>query len=407
MNGLSLIVWLTMAQLTTGQPSAVQVVTLPGEQYEGTLDAFTPESVTVKSDVKSQTIPIEEVLQIRTAATLPAAAADAAIEIRLVDDSRLRAKSMTTAGSTATITHSQLGEIKIPTAAISSVRLAPSDPKIDAEWTKLVERTIKKDVVAVRKGDVLDHLDGVVGALEETTMQFQMDGDDIPIKREKVFGLIYSKRESTAKKAIAQLDLSTGDRLALRTVAWSGNLWKVRLVSGAEFEVGSDLFRGLDYSLGKVTYLSDLEPRAMKYTPEFGFPGAYPVYEFRRDKNFEGGPITLGNKPYAKGLAIHSQTMLKYRLGGDYRRFQAVMGIGDEIRYGDVDVTLKGDGKTLFKSAVKASTLGDKGTVQRSVPQILDVDVAGVVELEVFVDYGSDGHDNGDRLYLGNARVVK
>jgi hypothetical protein len=219
--------------------------------------------------------------------------------------------------------------------------------------------------------------------------------------------LIYSKRESTAKKAIAQLDLNTGDRLALKAVAWSGAAWKVRLVSGAEFEIGTDLFRGLDYSLGKVTYLSDLEPRAMKYTPEFGFPGAFPVYEFRRDKNFEGGPITLGDKPYAKGLAIHSQSMLKYRLGGEYRRFQSVMGIGDEIRYGDVDVTLKGDGKTLFKSAVKASAPGDKGTIQRSVPLILDVDVSGVVELEIFVDYGSDGHDNGDRLYLGNARVVK
>ena len=402
MHGLSLLVWLTVAQLPP-----VQVVTLPGEQYEGTLESFTTDALTVKTNAKTQTIPIAEVLMVRANAAQSATSGDSPIEVRLVDDSRLRVKAMTSSGSTATIVHAHLGELKIPTATISSVRFAPQDSKIDAEWSKLSERSIKKDVVAVRKGDVLDHLDGVVGALTDDKMQFQMDGDDIPIKREKVFGLIYSKRESTAKKAIAQLDLSSGDRLALKSVAWNGTSWKVRLVSGSEFEISADLFRGLDYSLGKVTYLSDLEPRAMKYTPEFGFPGAFPVYEYRRDKNFEGGPITLGDKPYAKGLAIHSQTTLKYRLGGEYRRFQSIMGIGDEIRYGDVDVTFKGDGKPLFKSGVKASVAGNQGTMPRAVPQILDIDVTGVVELEIFVDYGSDGHDNGDRLYLGNARVVK
>ena len=83
------------------------------------------------------------------------------------------------------------------------------------------------------------------------------------------------------------------------------------------------------------------------------------------------------------------------------------MGIGDEVPYGDVDVTIKGDGKQLFKGVVKAIEQDDKGIVKRLPPQTLDLDVRGVVEIELVVGYGSDGRDIGDRLYLGNARFTK
>ena len=402
MNGFFLLVWLAMAQM----PS-VQVATLTGEQHQGTLEAFSANSIIVKTDTQSVSIPIGEVLLIRSMQQPAALANEAPIEVRLVDNSRLRVKSFNSSGTTATVVHPQLGELRFPLATVSSVRLAPSDAKVDAEWMQMIERTIKKDAVAVRKGDVLDHLDGVIGSLNDATMQFQMDGDDIAIKRDKLFGLIYSKRESSAKKAIAQLDLVPGDRFAVKQIGWNGTVWKVRLVSGLELEVSPQLFQSLDYSFGKVTYLSDLEPRTVEHTPFHDIKGISPVLVYRRDMNFDGSRISLGDKTYTKGLAIHSQTQLKYRLGGEYRRFQAIMGIGNEVPNGDVDVVMKGDGKILFKAEVKSHESGDKGATQRAMPQPLDIDVTGIVEFEIFVGYGSDKRDIGDRLYLANARAVK
>ena len=402
MNGFSLLVCLTMIQL----PS-IQVTTLPGEQIQGTMEAFAANAITVKSESESRTIPFEEVLLIRSANLPTTVVSESPIEIRLVDGTRLRCNTFTSAGAQTTITHNRLGEFQIPKSTIVSVRFAPLDAKVDSNWNQFVDRTIKKDVVVVRKGDVLDHLDGIIGTLNEAMLQFQMDGDEIPIKREKVFGLIFSKRESTAKKAIARLDLVTGDRFAIRQIEWNESKWKIRLVSGTELEIAPELFQTLDYSLGKVAYLSDIEPRTKNYKPEFDDPRLIRVYEPRRDQNFEGGPISLGDQSFAKGLALHSQTLVMYRVAGEFRKFQAVMGIGDEVPYGDVDVVIKGDGKTLFKNAVKALSPGDNGSIQRATPQLLDLDIAGVVELEIFVDYGSDARDQGDRLYLGNARVVK
>jgi len=74
---------------------------------------------------------------------------------------------------------------------------------------------------------------------------------------------------------------------------------------------------------------------------------------------------------------------------------------------GDVEVIFRGDNKVLFKSETKATETTGKGAVRRAAPQLIDLDVTGIVELEIFVDFGSDKRDIGDRLYLGNARLLK
>ena len=402
MTGIALLFLLTL-----NQAPSVQVMTLAGEQRQGTLESLTSDAVTVNEGSKPVSIPLSDVLSVQATNQPINTAAELSIEITLVDSTRLRVKSFVTSGSSATAVHPELGELRIPVTSIANVRLVAADPKIDGEWKQLVERPLKKDAVAVRKGDVLDHLDGVIGALTETNMQFQLDGDDIVVKREKIFGLVFSKRESTVKKAIAQFQLTSGDRLAVKQIARAESRWKAKLVSGLDLDIDEKLFHALDFSLGKVAYLSDMEPRNVKLTPYFDIPISFSSIEYRRDKNFDGGRITLGEKAFVKGLAIHSHTQMKYRLGGDFRRFQAVMGIGDEVPYGDVDVTIKGDGKQLFKAVVKAIEQDDKGIVKRLPPQALDLDVGGVVEIELVVGYGSDGRDIGDRLYLGNARFTK
>ena len=402
MNALCVLLSLILSDTPT-----VEVSTLAGDQFQGQLETISAESVTIKSDSKTQSIPVSDVLMIRSASQAAGKQPEANIEVRLVDGTRLRVTQVSSTSKIATALHPELGELKIPVSNVSSLRMNATDTKLDTDWKQLLERPMKKDALVVRKGDVLDHLDGIIGSVSDTTLQFQMDGDDRAIKREKVFGLIFSKRDSMAKKAVAQVELASGDQLAVRQITWDGSNWKSKLVSGLDIDITPTLFKSIDFSLGKVMYLSDLEPRSVKLTPYFDIPISFPINEYRRDKNFDGSRISLGDKSYSKGLAIHSLTQMKYRLGGDYRRFQAVMGIGDEVPFGDVGVVLKGDGKTLFAGPVKATEVDSKGGSQRCTPQALDVDVTGVNELEIVVDFGSDQRDIGDRLYLANARAIK
>jgi len=372
----------------------IEVSTLKGEQHVGSLERLSSDEVVLKTPTGTMTIPGAELLAVRvpTGATVPAVS-EAAVEIRLTDGTRLRVSSFGSTGTEAAIEHPQLGALKLPMTVVQSVRFSAPDPKVDAAWNQLLDRTAKKDQVAVRKGDVLDHLDGVIGSLDEAAVKFQLDGDEIPVKRERVFGLIYARRENLSSKAVAAVELSSGDRLIAKAVSFDGETWKVKLASGADVTVPMPLVQTVDFSLGKIAYLSNLEPRDVKYTPFFDF-----VWEYRRDRSLDGKSLSLGNKVYAKGLALHSLTVMKYRLGGDYRRFQTIMGIDDDIRVaGNVDVVIKGDGRPLFKGVARVN----------QPPQPLDLDVTGVVELEITVDYGDDKLDIGDRLHLADAKVVK
>ena len=386
----------------------IEVSTLKGEQHVGSLERLSSDEAVLKTPTGELTIPAAELLAIRVpAGTTAPAATEAAMEIRLTDGSRLRASSFASTGTVAVIEHPQLGSLKLPMTVVQSVRFAAPDAKVDNAWNQLLDKSAKKDQVAVRKGDVLDHLDGVIGSLDEATVKFQLDGDEIPVKRERVFGLIYSRRENVSSKAVVAVDLASGDRLAGKGVSFDGAAWKVKLVSGAEVSVPMPLVQSVDFSLGKIAYLSNLEPREVKYTPYYDF-----VWEYRRDRMTHGLPISVGNKTYAKGLGIHSRTLLKYRIGGDYRRFQSVMGIDDSLRSGgDVDVVIKGDNRTLFKGPVSIYERTEKGAANSTEPRLmppikLDLDVTGVVELEIFVDYG-EKEDIGDCLDLADAKVVK
>jgi hypothetical protein len=388
-----MIAWPALLLLIASAAPPVEVATLNGDQHVGTLERMTTDEIVIKTPSGSTQVPASELLAIRLPGPMPTTAAESPIEVSIIDGSLLRVTSYATTASHAELKHALLGEIKVPLSVIQSVRFAAADPKVDAAWKQLQGRPSRKDQVAVRKNDVLDHLDGVIGTIDQATVKFQLDGEEIPVKRERVFGMIYAKREATSGKASSALDLASGDRLTARAVAWDGEVWKVKLAAGTELSIPSTGVQLIDYTQGKIAYLSNLEPRDVQYTPyyESGF-----VWEYRRDRGLDRYPIRFGSKVYAKGLSVHSATNLKYRIGGDYRRFQTIVGIDERYR-GNVDIVIKGDGRTLFKGAARID----------QPPQSLDLDVTGVVELEINIGYGEDGLDIGDWLHLADAKVIK
>jgi len=382
--------WPILLSLWAALPP-VEVSTLSGEQHVGTLERLATDEVVLKTPAGAQRIPATELLTIRIpGGTPPAAPATPPVEVRLVDGSVLHLTDYTSTTSEASGEHPLLGRLQIPLKQIGSLRFAPPDAKVDAAWKDLQSKSPRLDQVAIRKENVLDHLDGVIGSLDATTVKFLLDGDEIPVKRERVFGLIYSKREPV-RRASATIDLSNGDRLNVRSLGWDTQSWKISLASGLEIAAPAGGVQSIDYSQGKIAYLSNLEPRDVNYTPFFEI-----VWEYRRDRGIDGQPMTLAGRTYPKGLSIHSQTVLRYRIGGDYRRFQALAGINERFR-GNVGLVIRGDDRVLFQ-----------GPVRRDQPPVpLDLDVSGVVELEITVGYGEDDLDIGDWLHLADAKVIK
>jgi hypothetical protein len=388
------MIWCQLLLLAAlGDLPQVEVDTLAGDHQTGQVVQLTPTTLKLKTADSEAALPVAQILEIRfPAAASVKPAAEPEPQVALVDGSRLGCTSLTGAGRELRLESARLGTVALPLASVAHIRFGAPDPKLDETWSGLLEKDSKNDLLVVRKGDVLDFLSGVIGDFDQQTVKFLLDKDEIPVKRDKVYGLIYKRPRATAKAA-CQIEIDGGDVLQLKQLVCENGEWKGALAAGPAVTLPADKLRSVDFSLGKLRYLSQMEPREVRYVPYFDV-----VWKYRRDQNLDGGPIRLGNKTYARGLAIHSQTFLRYRLAGDYRRFQAVMGIDQivEGKEGDVHVVISGDGKELLAADVKG----------KDAPRVLDLDVTGVRDLDILVDFGG-GLDIADHLDLADAKVTK
>jgi hypothetical protein len=322
-----------------------------------------------------------------------------------VDQSLVMGIGYTVVGTEAELTLVGGVKLKISTRTIRSVRFGPSeahDPKLNKQWSEIVEGKAAGDLLVVRKNGALDYLEGVLGNIDADTCTFELDKESIPVKRPKIEGLVYfHSNPPELPEATGRLTVSDGTQWSLRTAALSDGVLKITTPSGAALEVALDRISRIDFSTGKIAYLSDLDPESFSFTPYVGLSDEVStlgeVYQYRRDIGFEQMPLKLDGKTYRKGLALQSRTSLVYKLPGKFRLFRAVVGVDDATREtGDVHLEIKGDGKILWQGEVRGTQPA----------QELEIELAGAKRLEFLADFGG-GLDIGDRLDLCEARVTK
>lgn len=111
----------------------------------------------------------------------------------------------------------------------------------------------------------------------------------------------------------------------------------------------------------------------------------------------DGNPITIGGVVYDKGVGMHAPGRLTTWLGRTCTRFDAVVGIDDEVTEpGSVRFEVWGDGVLLERTGVVTSADG-------GVP--LSVDVTGVRRLTLVADEATNGK-NFDHADWADARLT-
>lgn len=144
---------------------------------------------------------------------------------------------------------------------------------------------------------------------------------------------------------------------------------------------------------GRRVYLSELDPAVVEETGAFGV-----VWPFQRDRNLDSSPLRLGGVRYERGLAVHSQAHLGWKLDGQYSRLRALSGISDLVGdQGDCAASISLDGKVLWS---RDSVRGAEK------PQPIDLDLTGVKQLELRVEYGAR-YDIADHFVLADAYLIK
>ncbi|MGI9167893.1 MAG: NPCBM/NEW2 domain-containing protein [Pyrinomonadaceae bacterium] len=132
--------------------------------------------------------------------------------------------------------------------------------------------------------------------------------------------------------ALKDLDPNANYTAEVRT-AWQ---------DGKISEKKAELKFTLKQLLPQEVFLSELSP--LRIT------AGWRQTEFNR--NFNSGGLSIGGRPFEKGIGMPTNSEIGYELNGTYEKFSALVGIDDEHNNKDsvVEFSVLGDGKELWRS---------------------------------------------------------
>jgi hypothetical protein len=144
----------------------------------------------------------------------------------------------------------------------------------------------------------------------------------------------------------------------------------------------------LNQILPAEVFLSELDPHRL--TPGWR--------QTELNRNFNSGGLSIGGRPFEKGIGMPTNSEIEFELNGAYENFKALVGVDDEHNNKDsvVEFAVLGDGKELWKSS---------GLKKEDGAKAVSVDVKNVQRLMLRARrVGEGGRIHAD---WGDARLVK
>ena len=409
------------------QAAPVMATMVDGTTASGELRGWTANEVLLDAPSGQKRIGADQLISLRWPSQLtpvdPAVGPGGITE--LTDGTIIPTSSLRVAGKGATLT---LGEsaaakdgkdklINVLTAQLAAARFQRLDPSLDGQWKEIRQLKSANDLLVVlkRDGKSLDYVEGILGDITDDNVEFKLEGEVNRVDRAKVAGVIYSRQ---ARQPAADPRMVVQGRSGLRAsgakVEIADSMLAVTTVSNVKFAWPIDDIELIDYSAGKILYLSDIEPASQNWSPLVGVPAgaklAAAYGQPRHDRSAFGSKLSLliksenGNDSpqgathiFNKGLSLRSRTELVYRVPAGFKRFTALAGIDPAtISSGNLRLAIFADDHPLLETEIA----GDQP------PQPIDVEISGAKRLKILVDFGQN-LDSGDWLNLCDAKIVK
>jgi hypothetical protein len=361
-----------------------------GETSKSSVTALTHTSDALKVD--RQTKPGEPSTKSEDSST-----EDDAADVFLAGLGRLRGKIVSLSPQSLVLRTTWDADVEVPVLHVRGVwfgRQAPAGTR--AKFDERLAEPGSDDVVFVAAQDnSAAEVAGQVQGLADDKLTLRYQGEDRPIKQDRLLGLVFTAHAKLPPLAgTHQVFLLGGDQsIAGNWVAWRDGALEVLTPWQSPLQLPAAAIHQIRIRNGKIVYLPDLEPIEVE---ELGYFGR--VISWRSDKGFDGGPPVMNGKKPVRSLAMHSRCVLTYALNGQFDKFVSTVGFDDSGQHrGRVACRILADGRELFSSQ-------DLRATQDALP--IDVAVDGAQQLTLEVDFGADA-DIGDRVLWAEPRLFR
>lgn len=267
-----------------------------------------------------------------------------------------------------------LGDVSLPLSEIRAIVAGPVEIGIDSE--KATE-----DAVHLANGDVIR---GILTAMNGQSLTVS-SGEPVEIPWDSVARLELASTPAGRAPAQASVELwlIDGSRLRARSASLEGGAWKIALIDGKVRQTDSASVLAMERLDGPIRWLSAVAPTVSTQTPYLSV--AYPA---RMDRSVLGQPIRFGKRIYARGIGVHSHSLLTWAIDGSYQTLRLQYAIDGDMPYADVTIRVLLDGKVAHEALhVKSGNLSD----------VIRVELGDAKTVSLEADWG-DGYDVQDRL---------
>lgn len=421
----------------------VTIHTLDDGQAAGKLAAWDNDSPKL-AGANGNVVPIENVLKLVVEPPLdpsatPLDTATHDIEIVLVDGSVLNVEQIQTNGEVAELTRAKSSQpaMRAPLSSIRSARMTQVDDEaltgdalaeLQSQWREIVSQNLSADAIVIRKPGKtsLDYVEGVLGDITDQAVQFALDGQQLSVSRTKVYGLVFFRQNSASPRKVSNAVVQgTSFKVFAESVRWNNDSFLLSNSLLGDIVVPAAEVSLIDFSIGRLVYLSDLEPTQLNWTSPAGLASSAPLLGgFARDRGFFSSILEIEYPPasiapeqttsaglphvqqFSKGLAARANLTVAYQLPGTFSRFDATAAIAPHTKPGSsVELKFFGDGELLTR---KILSTGDA-------PTEIDCDISGVAELSIVVQSKpllakeaiNSLLSTGDVVHLGGARITQ
>jgi hypothetical protein len=377
--------------VSLGLLSADELRTLTAKNLTGTLTTIADGKVILDTPDGPVTTPLAQVLAIdlQPAKGIPSGAQFT--DVRLIDDTVLHCQEIRFEGESVSLKLLSGTALKLPVASIHWLVRGAEDGALRKKFEEMAAQRKRQDRVIILSDRRLNPLEGALGdvSADGKTIKFKREGvDAINVQIERLHGIIFYRPEGPAESPTCKVYDQTGNVIAAVKVAYQDKVWQLTTTFGAKLPLPEGAVAKLDFNMGKLTYLSDIEPTKVIERSGIGL-----VVKHKKDANLDGEPILLDRR-YDKGLSMHAHTELEFNLGGKYKDLKGMLGI--DTRTGADSqplVSIYCDGEKRFSETI---------TPKSSRPINLKVKDVGTLKIVVSSRNELDLHDH---VTFAEARV--
>lgn len=368
----------------------VEVAPLDGDRYPARWLGVSAHGLKLNVEGEDRTVPLDALQRIERAEPLGKTSPSTVVTLR--DGSTLPVDGVTLQGDTAELRLRRHGKISLPVRQLARIRFRPPSAAVEAAWQNYVEGQGAEDQLVIRRGtDTLDTAGGVIKAIAEEAVTFELGGSPLEAPRQRLEGVIFGGA-AAGPSGTARLQIVDAYGIQLNAVRIdvgpTPETMKVTTQGGIAVPLRLEYLQRLALA-GQSFNLATAEPLASRFEPFIGLPEAVAAQQ---------AEAWLGPQTTPRGtLVMPSRSERTYRIEPGFQRLVTEIQIDPQVTLGGhCDVSLRLGDEVRWEQRLR---LGQPAVA-------VDLPLGSASRLTIRVDYGEDG-DVGDIVHFRSPRLLK